>query len=63
MEGYVTVLTEMESAATLPVLSHSGSTMPDGPSDLRGLKMAMLSYSLDMCVCVQPRMFVCCSVC
>lgn len=36
MEGYVTVLAEMENAATLPVLMHSGSTMSDGPSDPRG---------------------------
>lgn len=30
MAGYVTVLAEMESAATLPVLMHAGCTVSDG---------------------------------
>lgn len=63
MESYVTVLADMENAATLPVFMHSASTMSEGPSDPRGLKVAMLFYNSDVSASVQARLCACCSVC
>lgn len=51
MEGYVTVLAEMERAATLPVLMHSSSTVSDGPVDPGGSRWECCC-TVPICVCV-----------
>lgn len=58
MEGYVTVLAEMESAATLPVLMHSGSTVSDGPSDPGGSRW-QCCFTVRICVSACRPEYVC----
>ena len=66
MEGYVTVLAEMESAATLPVLMHSSSTVSDGPGDPGGSRW-QCCFTVRICVskcrpeCVRS-VYVCATV-
>lgn len=67
MEGYVTVLAEMESAATLPVLMHSSSTVSDGPGDPGGSRW-QCCFTVRICVskcrpeCVRS-VYVCVTLC
>lgn len=66
MEGYVTVLAEMESAATLPVLMHLSSTVSDGPGDPGGSRW-QCCFTVRICVskcrpeCVRS-VYVCATV-
>ena len=62
MEGYVTVLDEMESAATLPVLMHSGSTVSDGPSDPVGSRWQRC-FTVWICVSAHRPECICACVC